>query len=122
MWEALYRLLEDPDLKVRKAAYHTLTDGGNLDDSGLDPIFKRVLTNETDYKLRRRVEKLLNDRENEATERADFSQQVELTVGRYPDRGKCDFYGTEGPVKKDFDTNIPDSGGSRIALICEECD
>jgi HEAT repeat protein len=50
-WEALFRLLEDSDVKVRKAAFHTLQDGGDLSDPALDPILERASRNETDRKL-----------------------------------------------------------------------
>ena len=31
VWAALYRMLEDEDIKVRRAAWHTLEDGGKPD-------------------------------------------------------------------------------------------
>ena len=70
VWDTLYRLREDPDLQVRKAAFHTLRDGGDPSDPALDPIHV------------------------------------------------C---GAIGPVKKDFDSAIPDSSGPRPALICAAC-
>ena len=36
VWDALYRMLEDPDVRVRRAAWHTLEDGGTPDDPALD--------------------------------------------------------------------------------------
>src|SRR5213080_69015 len=48
VWEALYRLLEDPDVQVRRAAWHTLEDGGRPDDPRLDAIIERVVKSETD--------------------------------------------------------------------------
>ena len=43
VWEALYRMLEDDDPKVRRAAWHTLEDGGKPDDPALDEIIERTL-------------------------------------------------------------------------------
>ena len=34
VWEALFRMLEDPDVPVRRAAWHTLEDGGKP----VDPV------------------------------------------------------------------------------------
>src|SRR5215212_1016424 len=48
VWEALYRMLEDPDVQVRRAAWHTLEDGGRPDDPRLDAILERTLRDETD--------------------------------------------------------------------------
>src|SRR6266511_710234 len=48
VWEALYRLLEDPEVEVRRAAWHTLEDGGRPDDPALDTVLERVLRTETD--------------------------------------------------------------------------
>src|SRR5438445_5690185 len=48
VWEALYRLLEDADVRVRRAAWHTLEDGGRPDDPALDAILERALRTETD--------------------------------------------------------------------------
>src|SRR5690349_4222220 len=53
VWEALYRLLEDPDVRVRRAAWHTLEDGGRPDDAALDQILDRTLQQETDPQVLR---------------------------------------------------------------------
>ena len=47
-WDALYRMMEDPDDDVRVAAYHTLEDGGKPDDPELKEIFDRAWENETE--------------------------------------------------------------------------
>src|SRR5690348_43970 len=51
VWEALYRLLEDEDVRVRRAAWHTLEDGGRPDDPALDEILERVLRSDTDRQV-----------------------------------------------------------------------
>ena len=122
VWDALYRLLEDQDVRVRKAAYHTLVDGGDMSDPALIPIFERARKNETDVKIRRRVEKFLRNREDRARKRAEFLQDAQMIVGEYPERGRCDFCGEVGRVKKDYDTSIPGARESRAALICKACD
>ena len=122
VWDALFRLLEDPDVGVRKAAFHTVEDGGDISDPALVPIFERVVENETDPKLRKRIERFLRDRRKKEQEREDFIQHVRFVVGDYPERDKCDFCGEVGPVQKDFDTTIPGSNGARVALICKSCD
>lgn len=122
VWEALYRLPEDSEVKVRKAAFHTLQDGGDPSDPALAPILERASRNETDRKLKRTITRLLKERGVKTKERAELTQQVQVTVGAYPEEGKCDFCGEAGPVKKDFDTAIPDQGGSRPAMICAACD
>ena len=122
VWEALYRMLEDPDLGVRKAAYHTLTDGGNPDDPDLDDVFERASRNETDRKLQRRIQGFLNDRKARAREREGLEQKVAATVSDYAVKGKCDFCGEDRPVREDYDTQIPGGSGNRAGLVCEVCD
>src|SRR6478736_1605774 len=46
VWEALYRMLEDEDIRVRRAAWHTLEDGGRPGDLALEEIAARVLADE----------------------------------------------------------------------------
>jgi hypothetical protein len=121
VWEALYGMLEDPELKVRKAAYHTLTDGGNADDPDLDEVFERASRNETDPKLRKRIEGFLNDRRANVREREGIEHKLAV-VSEYAVKGKCDFCGEDRPVREDYDTQIPGGSGQRAALVCEACD
>jgi hypothetical protein len=51
VWEALYRMLEDSDVRVRRAAWHTLEDGGTPEDPALDAIIARVRQSETDKQV-----------------------------------------------------------------------
>ena len=121
VWNALYRLLEDEDARVRRAAFHTLFDGGNLDDPALDEIFRRMLTTETHQKLRVQLEEQVNKREKAAAERTEISQMAIMAVGDYPKQGKCDFCGSDRAVRDDYDTHIPNGDGARPALVCESC-
>jgi hypothetical protein len=110
-------MLEDPNVLVRRAAWHTLEDGGSPDDPKLDPIFARVWENETDKGIRAFVRQLGASRR--AKEEVMFAVQ---TVPEFAETGKCDFCETSNTrVKKDFDTEIPDGGVMRIALVCKDC-
>jgi hypothetical protein len=124
VWEALYRMLEDPDLRVRKKAFHTLAEnhGGNPDDPALSEVYERVMANETNKKILKRVQNKLKQQETEARDRADLAREAEYSAGAHPERGKCDFCGGDGSVKRDYDTPIPDSGGPRPAMVCRRCD
>lgn len=118
VWDALFRMMEDDDVEVRRAAYHTLEDGGRLDDPKLESIFKRAWENETDPK----VIEFLNEFDGDRGERERVEMQA-ATISKYADRGKCDFCGdTDVPVRKDFDTEIPDGGHRRPGWLCEACD
>ncbi len=118
VWRALYRMMEDPDVRVRRAAWHTLEDGGCPDDPALDEIFERALQTETDARVRRFVETL------SAPRRQREDMIVKLAArSLFTQRGKCDFCGTLNiPVRNEFDIQIPTTDGSRQALICESCD
>lgn len=117
VWQALYRMLEDPHPGVRKAAWHTLEDGGRPDDPALDAIFGRAAEHESDKGIRRQAAAYLKSRGGQA----GFAQAARAR-NRYPDRGKCDFCGsTEVPVKSDFEIEIPDDGRMRFGLVCRAC-
>ena len=118
VWQALYRMLEDSDVRVRRAAWHTLEDGGCPDDPALDAIFERVSRNETDRQIRGFI-KLVG-----APRREREAMAIKL-AGRSPfiQRGKCDFCASLNVrVISEYDTSIPIDHGTRAALICESCD
>lgn len=117
VWEALYRMLEDPDVKVRRAAWHTLEDGGRPEDPVIDTILDRALCEETDPQVRRFAELVAGPR-----------KQKELILAKVAarpvkkQRGRCDFCGEmDIPVEPDYDTMIPTSDLPRAAFICEGC-
>ncbi len=117
-WDALYRMMEDPDDDVRVAAYHTLEDGGKPDDPELKEIFDRAWENETDERVLRFLK--LFTRGCEKRERIELDAKM---IGDYPDRGKCDFCGDDSvPVRRDFETEIPSGDDSRAAWVCASCD
>ncbi len=118
VWDALYRMLEDDDLKVRRAAWHTLEDGGKPDDPALDEIIERTLERDTDRQVLNFARQFSKGREQR--------KKMEFAVAAIPDyaeRGKCDFCGGASvPVKRDFETELGDNGQRRFALVCEPCD
>lgn len=117
--QAVFRMMEDSDVRVRRAAWHTLEDGGCPTSPVLDRIFEQAVEGETDRKVRRFVEEF-------AVPWLQEKQQVELLRAQrsiFTERGKCDFCGaTNVPVKPDYDTEIG-AGRSdhRLARICESC-
>lgn len=117
VWQALYRMLEDPDRGVRKAAWHTLEDGGRPDDPALGAIFERAAEKEPDKGIRRQAAAYLKARGGPA----EPARRADTQTDRRK-RGKCDFCGsTDGFVKTDFEIEIPDSGQMRFGLVCECC-
>ena len=110
--------MEDESAKVRAAAYHTLEDGGRLDDPRLGEIFKRAWANETDRKVLAFPKEFDGDR----IKRERVKIRVAM-VSNYAQSGKCDFCGsTDVPVLSDYDTAIPDGAGTRLGFVCASCD
>ena len=114
VWAALYRMLEDDDVKVRRAAWHTLEDGGKPDDPALDEIIERTLECDSDKQVLGFARQFFQGREQR--------KQIEFAaaaISDYAERGKCDFCGESNVrVKKDFTTEFE----GRFALVCEPCD
>ncbi|HRW07309.1 MAG TPA: HEAT repeat domain-containing protein [Caldilineaceae bacterium] len=119
VWQALYQMMEDPDVRVRRAAWHTLEDGGSPNDPAFLPILHRALHNETDPQVRRFAELFRSMQEEQETVALARAQ-----APRYSMRGRCDFCGTENaPVRRDFETEIAAVGSTqRHAWVCETCD
>lgn len=117
VWEALYRLLEDPDVRVRRAAWHTLEDGGRPDDAALDQILDRTLREDTDPQVLRFAHQLAGSRKDRDLAAARVAGKP--LPGQ---RGRCDFCGeTDIPVERDLDTMIPTTDLPRAAWICAGC-
>ncbi len=117
VWEALYRMLEDPDVRVRRAAWHTLEDGGTPEDPALDAIIERAQKNETDKQVKNLMRQVTGPRR-------DREMHTLRALGqRQPrERGKCDFCGESGVfVERDLETLIPGADAYRPAWICERC-
>ena len=118
VWEALYRGLQDPDIKVRRAAWHTLDDGGRPNDPQLQPVLEKIAKKETDPKLRQRALDLIQS----ARRLADEHQELVAQKADYF-RGKCDWCGvTDVKVTYDYETEFDGAGGEkRFALMCYDC-
>ena len=83
-------MLEDQDARVRRAAWHTLEDGGKPDDPALDEIIERTLECETDKQVLNFARLFSQGREKR--------KQVEFEIAavpEYAERGKCDFCGEQ---------------------------
>jgi hypothetical protein len=119
VWEALFKLMEDPDLKVRRAAWHTLEDGGGGDNPRVQAIADRVWQTETDPKIRHFIEHFTG---GSPLQRQRLSDRV-ATFETPRTRGKCDFCGaTNTWVRDEYDTSIPDGTSTRAARMCKLCE
>ena len=119
VWVALYRGLVDPDLRVRKAAWHTLDDGGNPDDPRLQPLLEKIAKEETDPKLRQRALDLIA-----ATRKVEEQKEILLAQKAHTFRGRCDWCGeADVLVSYDYETEFEVNGNTkRFALVCEACE
>ena len=118
VWEALYRGLQDPNIRVRRAAWHTLDDGGRPNDPQLQPILEKIAKKETDPKLRQRALDLIQS----ARRLADEHRELVAQKADYF-RGKCDWCGEiDVKVTYDYETEFDGTGGQkRFALMCSDC-
>ena len=118
VWSALYRMLEDEDVRVRRAAWHTLEDGGRPDDPKLDEIIDRVARAEGDRQILAFIRELTKSRK----EQSRVTDRLKV-LPVHTERGRCDFCGkADVAVRKDYDTEIPDGSAMRAAVICKMCD
>ena len=118
VWAALYRMLEDEDVRVRKAAWHTLEDGGRPDDPKLDAIIERVLIKETNGTVRNFAEHVAGPRNDK-----EFAVMCAASRPARKQRGRCDFCGQANVfVERDLDTMIPSGSETRAAWVCESCE
>lgn len=120
VWEAVFRLMEDEDRRVRFAAWHTWEDGGLPADEEAINRMEAIYRRERDSKVRRFAEHILGQ---ELAARAK-RERVWLQMAARPSahRGKCDFCGAQDvPVTRDLDTTIPTAGLPRAAWVCAVC-
>jgi hypothetical protein len=117
VWEALYRLLEDDDVRVRRQAWHTLEDGGRPDDPKLDAILERVQRSDPDPTIQNYIRQIGGPRRERELAMARVAGRP-----RPKQRGRCDFCGEpDVPVEQDLRTMIPAGDFDRPALVCERC-
>ncbi|RIK36604.1 MAG: hypothetical protein DCC55_26800 [Chloroflexi bacterium] len=121
VWDAVFRMMEDEDRKVRFAAWHTWEDGGLPNDPAVFERMEHIYRQEKDPKVRRFAEAIIG---------ADLAARVKLEMTQLHlaslpsarQRGKCDFCG-EGDVwvTSDLTTTIPTATLPRAAWVCEAC-
>jgi hypothetical protein len=117
VWQALYRMMEDEDVRVRRAAWHTLEDGGRPDDPALDEIIERVMRDETDKTVRNFASMFAGQkREKEDTLHKALAQAPPKQKGRCDFCGEFDLY-----FERDLETMVPTDDLPRAALACEAC-
>ena len=117
VWQALYRMMEDEDVRVRRAAWHTLEDGGKPDDPRLDEIIERTLNNETDKTVRTFASMFKGQKQKQEVTRLNA-----LTQPAARKKGRCDFCGEHDVfVERDLETMIPTDDLPRAALVCDRC-
>ncbi len=119
--QAVLRMMEDEDVRVRSAAWHTLEDGGVPDAPELNGIFARAVERLDDEpsKMTRRFIKMFAVPHVQEKAEIEFQRAQQ---SEFAQRGKCDFCGkSEVAVKTDYETEIGAGSARRLALICEGC-
>lgn len=121
VWEAIYRLMEDPDWRVRRQAWHTIEDGGKPSDPAILTRLNQLRQAEADPKVKKFIE--FTWRQTFGTQLEDEERARLWSVGRErKERGKCDFCGESDVfVTREMNTLIPTDGLHRTAWICERC-
>ena len=121
VWEALYRMMEDVDARVRQAAWHTIEDGGKPGNEASVERLERICRDEKDPKIKRfadrTLDKVLGKRGEKETALLWPAARPEVNM-----RGKCDFCAaTDVFVERDFQTMIPTGNDMRPAPACAKC-
>ncbi|MCG9128297.1 HEAT repeat domain-containing protein [Candidatus Poribacteria bacterium] len=117
VWVALYKGMLDEDIQVRRAAWHTLDDGGNPNDPRLQPLLKKIIKNESDPKLRQKALDLIKTVQ-------DVEDQKQELITKKADtfNGRCDWCGISNvSVRYDYETEFDENGAKRLMLICDNC-
>ena len=121
VWDALFRMMEDADARVRHAAWHTIEDGGKPTEAEAITRLEQICARETEPKVKKFAEFTLN----KVYGPRKGAEEAKLWLAGRPERkerGKCDFCGeTNVFVDLDLQTMIPTAGYPRPALICESC-
>lgn len=121
VWEAIYRLMEDADPRVRQQAWHTIEDGGKPGEEAVAERLIGLCRKEAAPKVRQFAEFTLDKTLGRWRER-DMAALWAAGRPAVRQRGKCDFCGeSEVFVEWDFDTMIPVGDLPRAARICDRC-
>ena len=118
-WDALYRGLQDSDLKVRQAAWHTLEEnhGGGRDDPKLYPIMVEIAETEVDPKLRQSANSIIKKVQTVEEKKQDLLDQRHHYF-----TGKCDWCGdSTAKVCQLYDSKLEIEGTVRLAQVCDDC-
>ena len=108
---ALQKLMRDPDVKVRRQAWHTLEDGGPTPEA--KQVADEICDSETDPRVRSVIRQFFG---------FVASHSLQPTPRSFKHRGKCDFCGRSDIAVADrYDIDIPDGSGTRAAKICDAC-
>lgn len=120
VWEAVFRMMEDEERRVRLASWHTWEDGGLPSDEEAITRMEQILGRERDPKVRRFAEQIMRP---VLAARAQHERTLQrLAAQPRQQLGKCDFCGAMAvPVTWALDTEIPSGDGVRAARICSEC-
>lgn len=121
VWEALFRMMQDEDKRVRQQAWHTIEDGGKPTEAESIATLERICAQETDPKVRgfaeQTLDQVLGNRKKKELDALKVAHLREIKP-----RGKCDFCGeTNVFVSRDLNTMIPTNGLPRAANVCETC-
>lgn len=117
VWVPLYKGMLDEDIRVRRAAWHTLDDGGNPNDPKLQPLLQKIVKNESDSKLRQKALDLIKTTQ-------DVEDQKQVLIAQKTDtfKGRCDWCGTSNvSVRYDYETEFETNGTKRLMLLCDKC-
>ena len=94
VWDALYRGLQDIDLKVRQAAWHTLEENhdGRLNAPKLYPLMVEISKNEENPKLRQNAKSIVG---NAQSQKQNIEDKKHDFLGKRSNyfQGKCDWCG-----------------------------
>ncbi|MCX6043973.1 MAG: HEAT repeat domain-containing protein [Chloroflexi bacterium] len=121
VWDALFRMMEDPDRRVRQQAWHALEDGGLPSEPEAMARLEQIYCTETDEKVRKFAWMIIGKAMTERKENELVRQNLS-TRPMPKQRGKCDFCGESNvPVMRDLNVTIPTNQLPRAALICDRC-
>ncbi|CAN5564357.1 hypothetical protein BH10CHL1_BH10CHL1_07270 [soil metagenome] len=121
VWAALFRMMEDPDRRVRQQAWHALEDGGLPSETEAMTRLEQLYHSETDEKVRKFAWMIIGKATTERKEHELVRQNL-ATRPTPKQRGKCDFCGESNvPVTRELHVTIPTSTLPRAAWICAPC-
>jgi hypothetical protein len=122
-WNALYRGLQDIDLKVRQAAWHTLEEnhGGRPNGPKLYPLMVAISKTEENPKLRQKAKSIVRKAQSQKQNIEDKKHDLLGKRSNYF-QGKCDWCGdSSAEVDYLYDSEIQIGATVRLAQACDTC-